>query len=315
MFAYAVKRLLALVPTLLAASVLVFLFIHLIPGDPAAILLGDSATPEDIASLTSEMGLDRPLWVQYFFWLGNVLQGDLGTSIFFGTPVLSVIADGAETSILLASMTMVWIIVLGIPIGVVSAARQGTWVDQVTSGGAMLAASIPTFWLGLYFILIFSVSLGWLPSSGFPSLSDEGGIANLRYLLLPSLTLAAPNAALIIRLVRSSMLDVAREDHVRTARAKGLHPARVVVKHVFRNALIAVAAAFGFTFAALVSEAVVTETVFSLPGIGRLVVQSILRRDYPVIQGVILVIVVLYMLINLLVDIAYARLDPRVSLK
>ena len=315
MTAYIFKRLLALVPTLLAASILVFLFVHLIPGDPASILLGDSATPEDIAQLSREMGLDRPLAVQYFLWAGNVLQGDFGTSIFFRTPVLTVIASGAETSILLAVMTMVWIIFLGIPIGILSAMRHGSWMDQVTSGGAMLFASVPTFWLGLYLILIFAVGLGWFPSSGFPSLADDGGLFNLRHLLLPSMTLAAPNAALIIRLVRASMLDVQRDDHVRTARAKGLHPARVAIKHVFRNALIAVAAAFGFTFAALISEAVVTETVFSLPGIGRLVVQSILRRDYPVIQGVILVIVCLYMVINLAVDLAYARLDPRVSLK
>ena len=315
MLGYTVKRLLTLVPTLLAASMLVFLFIHLIPGDPASILLGDTATPEEVAALTREMGLDEALWKQYLLWLGNVTQGDLGTSVFFHEPVLEVIGSGAETSILLATMTMAWIVILGIPIGVVSAARHGSWIDQIASGGAMLLASVPTFWLGLYLILIFAVVLGWLPSSGFPSILDEGGLANLRYLVLPSLTLAAPNAALIIRLVRSSMLDVAREDHVRTARAKGLHPARIVVRHVFRNALIAVAAAFGFTFAALVSEAVVTETVFSLPGIGRLVVQSILRRDYPVIQGVILVIVVFYVLVNFLVDIAYARLDPRVSLK
>jgi peptide/nickel transport system permease protein len=171
-------------------------------------------------------------------WLGNVLQGDLGTSIFFREPVSSVIGSGAETSILLATMTMVWIIVIGLPIGILSATQHGTWIDQITSSGAMLAASIPTFWLGLYLIMIFSVTLGWLPSSGFPSLSDEGGISNLRYLLLPSLTLAAPNAALIVRLVRASMLDVSREDHVRTARAKGLHPSRVAIKHIFRNALI-----------------------------------------------------------------------------
>ncbi len=315
MLAYAIKRIFVLIPTLLAASLLVFVFIHLIPGDPAAVLLGDTATPEEVAQLTREMGLDKPLYTQFVLWLGNFLQGDLGTSIFFQEPVLSVIADGAETSILLAVMTMFWIVIFGVPIGVVSATRHGTWIDQLSSGGAMFAASIPTFWLGLYLILIFSVTLGWLPSSGFPSLSDEGGLTNLRYLLLPSLTLAAPNAALIIRLVRASMLDVQREDHVRTARAKGLHPLRVAYAHVFRNALIAVAAAFGFTFAALVSEAVVTETVFSLPGVGRLVVQSILRRDYPVIQGVILVIVILYMITNLLVDLAYAWLDPRVSLK
>lgn len=315
MLLYTLKRIFALIPTLLVASVLVFLFVRLIPGDPAAVMLGDTATPEEVAALSQKMGFDQPIWVQYLLWLKNALQGDLGTSIFFGEPVLRVIGMGAETSVLLASVTMVWIVVIGLPIGVIAAMNRGKWADQIASGGAMLFASVPTFWLGLYLILIFAVDLGWLPSSGFPSLRDTGGVANLRYLILPSLALAAPNAALIIRLVRASMLDVSREDHVRTARAKGLTPRRVAIKHILRNAMISVTAAFGFTFAALVSEAVVTETVFSLPGIGRLVVQSILRRDYPVIQGVILVIVILYMLINLLVDLAYARLDPRVSLK
>jgi len=315
MLSYLFKRVLTFIPTLIAASILIFLFIHLIPGDPAAVLLGDTATPEEIAALTRELGLDKPIWQQYIHWFGGVLQGDLGQSLFFKTPVLSVIGDGAETSLLLALMTMIWIVLFGIPIGIVSATYHGTWLDQLTSGFAIFFASIPTFWLGLYLILFFAVGLGWFPSSGFPSISDEGGWRNLRYLILPSLTLAAPNAALIIRLVRSSMLDVAREDHVRTAKAKGLAPAKIAIKHVFRNALIAVAAAFGFTFAALISEAVVTETVFSLPGVGRLVVQSILRRDYPVIQGVILIIVLLYLSINLLVDLAYAWLDPRVSLQ
>ena len=315
MLAYTFKRLLALVPTLLAASVLVFAFIRLIPGDPAAVLLGDSATPEEVAVLQHQMGLHQPLPVQYFLWLGNLLRGDLGTSIFFQVPVTTTLLDGAETSILLALMTMSWVLLIGVPVGVLSAMRHGSWADQVASSGAMFAASVPTFWLGLYLILIFSVGLGWLPSSGFPSVFDSGGLANLRYLLLPSLTLAAPNAALIIRLVRACMLDVQREDYVRTARAKGLHPLRVAYRHIFRNALIGVVSAFGFTFAALISEAVVTETVFSLPGIGRLVVQSILRRDYPVIQGVILLIVALYMFVNFLVDIASAWLDPRISLK
>lgn len=304
-----------MIPTLFVASVFIFLFIHFIPGDPVSVLLGDTATPEEIATLSHEMGFDRPLYIQYIYWITDVLQGDLGRSIFFQEPVVSVIADGAETSVSLALITMIWVIILGISIGVLSSVYHGTWIDQLSSGGAMFAASIPTFWLGLYLILVFAVGLGWFPTSGFPSMFEEGGIANLRYLILPSLALAAPNAALIIRLVRASMLDVQREDHVRTARAKGLHPFRVVFRHIFRNALITVVAAIGFTFAALISEAVVTETVFSLPGIGRLVVQSILRRDYPVIQGVIVVIVVLYMTINLIVDLLYAWLDPRVSLK
>ena len=303
-----------MLPTFLAASFFIFIFVRLIPGDPAAVMLGDAATPEQVASLRAEMGLDKPLLLQYGLWMGKLMTGDMGDSIFFQTPVAEVLADGAETSIFLALMTMLWIVLFGLPIGVVAAANQGGRLDQTLSAAAMLAASVPTFWLGLYLILIFAVGLGWLPSSGYPSVFDGGGIANLRYLVLPSLALAAPNAALIIRLTRASMLDVMREDFVRTARAKGLSPTRVLLRHVLRNALIPVVSAFGFTFAALVSEAVVTETVFSLPGIGRLVVQSVLRRDYPVIQGVMLSVVVLYLCINLAVDLLCARLDPRVRL-
>ncbi|MGC9369925.1 MAG: ABC transporter permease [Paracoccaceae bacterium] len=315
MLAYVLKRTGAAIATLVAASIVIFIFIHLIPGDPIYVMLGDEATPEQVEALRTRLGLDRPLYLQYFYWAGNVLQGDLGTSIFFQEPVTVIIRDGAETSLLLASVTMVWIVALGVPVGVLAAIRQGTWVDQGLSGIAMLLASIPTFWVGLYLILIFAAHLGWLPSSGYPSVFEDGGLSNLRYLLLPSLTLAAPNAALILRLTRASMLDVAKEDYVRTARSKGIRPYRVVVRHILRNALLAVVSAFGFTFAALISEAVVTETVFALPGIGRMVVQSILRRDYPVIQGVILVIVCLYLVINLLVDISYRYLDPRVDLE
>ena len=303
-----------MLPTFLAASFFIFIFVRLIPGDPAAVMLGDAATPEQVASLRAEMGLDKPLLLQYGLWMGKLMTGDMGDSIFFQTPVAEVLADGAETSIFLALMTMLWIVLFGLPIGVVAAANQGGRLDQTLSAAAMLAASVPTFWLGLYLILIFAVGLGWLPSSGYPSVFDGGGIANLRYLILPSLALAAPNAALIIRLTRASMLDVMREDFVRTARAKGLSPTRVLLRHVLRNAMIPVVSAFGFTFAALVSEAVVTETVFSLPGIGRLVVQSVLRRDYPVIQGVMLSVVALYLCINLAVDLLCARLDPRVRL-
>ena len=315
MWSYALKRAGATAVTLIAASVLVFAFIHLVPGDPIYVLLGDTATPDQVDALRHELGLDQPIIVQYFWWVGNALTGNLGQSIFFQAPVLSVIADGAETSILLASITMIWVVAIGVPIGAIAAMRHGSTLDQGLSGVAMLMASVPTFWVGLYLILIFAAWLGWLPSSGYPSIFETGGLANLRYLLLPSITLAAPNAALILRLTRASMLDVSREDYVRTARAKGIRPWQVVRKHIFRNALLAVVSAFGFTFAALISEAVVTETVFALPGIGRLVVQSILRRDYPVIQGIILVIVVLYLAINLIVDLSYRLLDPRVELE
>lgn len=315
MLGYVIKRTGAAAATLAAASVLIFIFIHLIPGDPIYVMLGDEATPDQVEALRVRLGLDRPLYIQYLYWMGTVLQGDLGTSIFFQAPVSEIIRDGAETSLLLASITMFWIVLFGVPVGVLAAMRQGSWVDQGLSGLAMLMASIPTFWVGLYLILIFAAVLGWLPSSGYPSIFEGGGLGNLRYLLLPSLTLAAPNAALILRLTRASMLDVAKEDYVRTARAKGIRPYRVVLRHILRNALLAVVSAFGFTFAALISEAVVTETVFALPGIGRAVVQAILRRDYPVIQGVLLVVVCLYLVINLLVDISYRYLDPRVELE
>jgi len=312
---YVLKRLLGAVPTLVIASILVFAFIHLIPGDPASVMLGDMADTEEIEALRRALGLDRPIWEQYLLWVSRVLQGDLGTSIFFQEPVLGVIGEGAETSAFLALFTMILIVVIGIPAGIVSASFHGTRIDQSLSGLTMLFASIPTFWLGLYLIFTVAVGLGLLPTSGFPSVLESGDLSNLRYLILPAITLSAPNSALVIRLVRAGMLDVMREDYVRTARAKGIAEHAVILKHVFRNALIGVVATLGFTFVGLVSEAVVTETVFALPGIGRLVVQSILRRDYPVIQGIILVIIVFYIVVNLVVDIVTTYLDPRVKLQ
>jgi peptide/nickel transport system permease protein len=312
---YVLKRLLGAIPTLVIASLLVFAFIHLIPGDPASVMLGDMADAEDIAALRTELGLDRPIWEQYLLWVSHVLQGDLGSSIYFQEPVLSVIGEGAETSAFLALFTMILIVVIGIPAGIVSASYHGTRVDQTLSGLTMLFASIPTFWLGLYLIFTFAVGLGLLPTSGFPSVLETGNLENFKYLILPAITLSAPNSALVIRLVRAGMLDVMREDYVRTARAKGIAERAVILRHVFRNALIGVVATLGFTFVGLVSEAVVTETVFALPGIGRLVVQSVLRRDYPVIQGIILVIIVFYIAVNLIVDIVTTYLDPRVKLR
>ena len=312
---YVLKRLLGAVPTLVIASLLVFTFIHLIPGDPASVMLGDMADAEEIAALRTELGLDRPIWEQYLRWVSRVLQGDLGTSIYFQEPVLRVIGEGAETSAFLALFTMMLVIAIGIPAGIVSASFHGTRVDQSLSGLTMLFASIPTFWLGLYLIFTVAVGLDLLPTSGFPSVLETGDLSNLRYLILPAITLSAPNSALVIRLVRAGMLDVMREDYVRTARAKGIAEHAVILRHVFRNALIGVVATLGFTFVGLVSEAVVTETVFALPGIGRLVVQSILRRDYPVIQGIILVIILFYIVVNLIVDIVTTYLDPRVKLQ
>lgn len=312
MLKFVTKRIIGMLPSLFLVSLLVFGFVHLIPGDPIEILLGDLATPEQVASVREEMGLDKPVWVQYGKWMAGVATGDMGDSIFFGQPVLEVIGNRAETSVLLALLTLALILVIGIPVGYLSATRYGTRLDQSISGISMGFASIPTFWLGLTLMTFFAVKLKWLPSSGFPSIFQSGNWGNLRYLILPAVTLSAPNSALIIRLTRASMLDVFKEDYVRTARAKGLRETAVNVLHVFRNSMNSLVSALGFTFAGLVSGTVVTETVFSLPGIGKLVVDSVLRRDYPVIQGIILCIALLYMAINLLVDIAYGWLDPRI---
>jgi len=313
MWVYTFRRLLTIIPTLLVASIIIFSFMHLMPGDPAAVMLGTNATPEQVERLRTQMGLNRPIYIQFSTWIRGAFVGDLGESIFFQSPVMSVIRSRAETSILIAFFSMILILTIGVPVGVISAVKNNTPLDQFSMGFAMLAASIPTFWLGLNLMIIFSVNLGWLPSSGFPSVIESGNLMNLKYLILPCLTLAAPNSALIIRLTRSSMLDVMSEEYVKTARAKGLKESEVVIKHIFRNAIISVVSALGFTFIALLSGTVVTETVFSLPGVGSLVVQSVLRRDYPVIQGVIFVVVILYVLINLLTDLSYGFLDPRIT--
>jgi len=310
---YITRRVLSMIPSLLLASILIFLFMHLMPGDPAAVMLGGSATQTQVEKLQESMGLNKPLPIQYKEWIFKVFKGDLGTSIFFFKPVLEVIASRAETSIFIAVFSMMLVIISGISIGIISAVKYNSLIDQTFMGLAMLGASIPTFWLGLNFMLIFSVYLGWFPTSGFPSVIASGNLSNLRYLVLPCIVLAVPNSALIIRLTRSSMLDITKEDYVRTAKAKGLSVFKVNMRHIFRNSLISVVSALGFTFLGLASGTVVTETVFSLPGVGRLIVQSVLRRDYPVIQGIILIIVFLYMFINLLVDFSYAYLDPRIK--
>jgi peptide/nickel transport system permease protein len=312
MLKYMGKRFLSMIPTFLLASVLVFSFMHMMPGDPAGVMLGDTATPEQVQALREAMGFDRPIPVQFLKWFTGILQGNFGQSIFFHKPVLQIILERSETSLFIAILSMALIVVVGIPIGMISAVRYNSIADQTFSGGAMLAASIPTFWLGLNLMLVFAVILGWLPSSGFPSIFESRNLGNLKYLILPCVTLAAPNSALVIRLTRASMLDVLKEGYVTTARAKGLSEAVVTIKHVFRTSLISVISVIGFTFVGLASGTVITETVFSLPGIGRLVVDSVLRRDYPVIQGVILIIAVAYMLINLLIDCCYTFLDPRI---
>lgn len=312
MGSYVIRRLLGLIPAMLLVSVVAFLFMHLIPGNPAAVRLGPSATTDQIERMTEKMGLNEPIYVQFERWFIRVMQGDLGESIFFQQSVLSVIGSRAETSILLATLGMLVVICVGLPLGVISAVRRNTWIDQASLTVSFLGAGIPDFWLGLLLMLVFAVILGWFPTSGFTSIFAKGGITNLRYLILPALTLGIPNAALLTRLTRSSMLEILSLDYISTAKAKGLPERTVILKHALRNCAIPIITTIAFTLVILMAQAVVTESVFALPGIGRLVISSVLRRDYPVLQGVLLLTAFLYLFVNLLADVAYGLLDPRI---
>jgi len=309
---YLTGRLLALVPVLLVVAVVVFLLIHLTPGDPARVLLGQDATPEQVQTLRHALGLDRPLVTQFVLWLGRALRGDLGLSFFQHVPVTGDILQHSTPTIMLSLMAISIALLIGIPAGVISAVFRNSWLDQGSLALAMLGAAVPSFWLGLSLIVLFAVNLGWLPSSGYRAPAEGLGVS-LRYLLLPALALGLPNSSLIIRFTRSSLLDVVANDYIRTARAKGVGERTVIFHHALRNALVPILTVVGLTFAALMGGAVVTETVFSLPGIGQLVVSSVLRRDYPVIQGVILMVATIYVLINLMVDLLYFLIDPRVK--
>ncbi len=286
-----------------------FVIVRLAPGDPASLMLGPEATAGDIAQLRHAMGLDRPIGVQYLGFLLRALHGDLGRSIFFNQPVLDVIAARAEPTTFLTLFSIVIAVVIALPVGVLSAYARGTWFDQSALASAMLLASIPSFWLGL--MLQQHIAGGVLPVSGFGG-PETSFIARMRYLILPSLVLGLVNSALIIRFSRASMLDVLADDYVRTARAKGLTERRVVLRHALRNALIPIITVVGLTFALLISGAIVTERVFNLPGVGSLVVGAVLRRDYPLIQGTLIVIAGLYILINFAIDMIYLLVDPRV---
>ncbi|MGH2405982.1 MAG: ABC transporter permease [bacterium] len=312
MRAYLAARLLSLIPVLLVVAVVIFLLIRLTPGDPARVLAGEDATPEQLRLLRWDMGLEGPLPTQFALWLGRAVQGDLGRSLFNRFPVRRIIGQHIGPTLMLSGMAVTIALCIGIPLGVVSAVYRNSWWDQAGLALAMLGAAVPTFWLGLSLIVVFAVNLGWFPSSGFRPPS-EGLWRSLGYLILPSLTLGVPNSALIIRFVRSSLLEVIATDYVRTARAKGLGERLVIFRHAFRNALVPILTVVGLTFAALMGGAVVTETVFAIPGIGQLVVQAVLRRDYPVIQGVTLVVATSYVMINLLVDLLYFLVDPRVK--
>jgi peptide/nickel transport system permease protein len=310
---YLIKRVLALVPVLGVVAVVVFLLIHLTPGDPAAVILGPEASAADVAALRAQLGLNDPLYLQFLRWLGGVLQGDLGQSLFIRQPVTEVLADALGPTLSLAIMAELLALVIAVPAGIVAARRRGTAVDRAFMGGALLGISVPSFLSGLFLVLVFAVGLGWFPVAGFRPVEDGLG-RHLTYLVLPAVALGGLQAALIARTTRSSMLDVLTENYMKTAKAKGLSERVRIYKHALRNAALPVLTVIGQTFGSLIAGAAVVETVFNIPGIGQLVVNSVERRDFVVIQGVVLLIAVSYVLINLVVDVLYSALDPRLRI-
>ncbi len=310
---YLLRRLILLVPVLLGVSVVVFLVLHLAPGDPAEIMLGSQATQEDVARLRADLGLDEPLPLQYARWMAHVAQGDLGRSIRMRQPVLGEVLIRFRATLLLAATALILSTAGGVALGVLSAARPRSLVDRISTLGSIFGASMPSFWLGLVLMVCFSLWLGWLPASGMYGARGAGGLGDLlSHLALPAVTLAAASMTIIARLTRSTMLDILRQDFVRTARAKGLVERGVVLRHALRNALIPTVTVVGVQAGYLLGGAVLTETVFAWPGVGTLMIQGILTRDFPLVQGCVLVIALVFVLFNLAVDLLYAFLDPRI---
>jgi len=311
MYAYLLRRILATIPVMLVVALFVFALLHLSPGDPAAVIAGDYASPADITRIRHSLGLDNPLHVQLGIWLLHVVHGDLGTSIHSGVPVLTLIGQRLEPTLALSATTMGLAVLLAVPLGIVAAWKVGTWIDRLVMVVAILGFSLPVFWLGFLFIYGFAIQLQLLPVQGYSSIT-QGFLPFARHIILPSLTLGMVYMALITRMTRASMLEVLREDYIRTAHAKGLKPRVVLLLHGLKNASLPIITIIGVGVALLIGGVAVTESVFAIPGLGRLTVDAILHRDYPVIQGIILVFSGVYVGINVLVDLAYTCLDPRI---
>jgi peptide/nickel transport system permease protein len=308
---YLLRRVLAAIPVMGVVALFVFLLLRLTPGDPAAILAGDNATPEQLARIRTSLGLNEPLYTQFFTWIGKLLHGDLGTSLISNQPVLKLIGQRIEPSVAIAISTIILSVLIAVPLGVIAAWKRGTWIDRFVMGLSVIGFSVPVFVIGYVLIQLFAIDLRWLPVQGYRSIAAGFG-PFLERLVLPTLTLSFIYIALIARMTRAAMLDVLGEDYVRTARAKGIGEAGVLLRHALRNAAVPVITVIGTGFALLISGVVVTESVFNLPGIGRLTVDAVLGRDYPVIQGLILLTSGVYLAVNLLIDVAYTLLDPRI---
>jgi peptide/nickel transport system permease protein len=310
---YLARRLLLLVPVLAGVSIIVFMVLHLSPGDPVDIMLGTQATEEDRARLRADLGLDQPLHVQYVRWLGHVVQGDLGRSLFMRRPVLGEVLGRLRATLILTGTALILSTTIGIALGVVSATRPNSLIDRVSATASLFGASMPSFWLGIVLMVVFALRLGWLPASGMYAPYGGGDLRDLlAHLALPAVTLAAASVTIIARLTRATMLETLGQDYVRTARAKGVVERGVVLRHALKNAMIPIITVIGVQAGYLLGGAVLTETVFAWPGVGTLMVQGILARDFPLVQGCVLVVALSFVLVNLVVDLLYAWFDPRI---
>jgi peptide/nickel transport system permease protein len=311
MLAFIVRRLLSTVMVMTTVAVFIFLLLHLSPGDPAAIIVGDNATQVQIDAVRKQLGLDDPLAVQFVRWVGGVLRGDLGISIFSHEPVNKLIGQRIEPTVSLATTTLLLAVVIAVSFGVLAAWKAGTWIDRIVMVLSVVGFSVPVFVVGYLLIYLFSIKLGWLPVQGYAPIAD-GLVPWIRHLILPSIALGLAYVALIARITRTTMLDVLSEDYMRTARAKGVATGPMLMKHALKNAGVPIVTVIGIGVALLIGGVVITETVFNIPGIGRLVVDAISQRDYPIIQGVTLIFSGVYVIVNLIVDLSYTVIDPRI---
>jgi peptide/nickel transport system permease protein len=311
MIDFIARRLVSIIPVLAVVALFVFFMLRLTPGDPAAVIAGDNATSDQIADIREKLGLNLPIWQQFGIWLGNMLQGNFGESFFFKKTVAELIAQRLEPTLALSICTLILAVSTAVPLGVIAAYRQGTIIDRLVMGFSVLGFSVPSFVIGYCLIYVFAIDLGWLPVQGYVRIGTDFG-AFVERMILPSVTLGIIYVALIARITRASILEVLNEDYIRTARAKGLSNRVVLMRHALRNAAVPILTVIGVGVALLIGGAVVTESVFGLPGLGRLTVEAVLSRDFPTIQAVILLFSVVYVVINLLIDISYTIFDPRI---
>jgi len=311
MTAYIIRRLLATIPVMIVVALFVFLLLHLTPGDPAAVIAGDDASPAEIDGIRRKLGLDRPIWEQFVIYVGNLLNGDLGTSIFSNLPVLTLVKQRLEPTLVLAVSTLVVAVAFAVPLGVLAAWKARTLIDRVVMGFSVLGFALPVFLIGYLLIYVFAIELRWLPVQGYKPLS-QGLVGTARSVALPAFALGMIYMALIARITRASMLEVLSEDYIRTARAKGVATPSLLLRHALKNAAVPIVTVIGIGMTLLISGVVLTETVFNIPGLGRLTVDAILKRDYPIIQGLIIIFAGVKVLVNLMIDISYTFFDPRI---